>query len=116
MTELGRDVYRAVPHTDDHDAFAASGDRIARVAIAVRVNLFTGEMAGVGVRPSGIPVMPIGDDQDIELRPLSTVSRDLPNSIVAQACMGNKRREPNVRVEIEVLRILAEVTMNLRMI
>src|SRR5215813_698921 len=116
MTELGRDVYPAVADTDYHDALAASGDRISGVTIAVRVNLLAGKMARIGIRPFGIPVMPVGDDQDIEVRPLSTVSRDFPDPIFDQACVSNTRFEPNVGAEIEVLGILAEITMNLRMV
>jgi hypothetical protein len=96
-----------------HHPFAARDYRVARIAIAVRMHLFAAEDPGVGLGPLRVPVVAVGDDERVVLLRIAASGGDLPDAVVAPPRLHDRGLEADMRVQAEVLGVVAEVTVNL---
>ncbi len=94
--ELGDDVHGAVADPDDEHALAVEVERGARVDVVVGVDLRPVEGAGeVGV--AWVPVVPVADEQRVEVLAATVLERDLP------AAAGSALGALHARVEADLL-------------
>ena len=94
--QLDGDVGRTVADADDQDAFAGQVQRVLRIDVVVGVDGLAGELAWeVGV--SGVPVVAVADDEQIELAGRALLVGDVPPPV------GPPRGVLHAVVELDVL-------------
>ena len=109
--QLHGDVGGAVPDAHHQDPLAGQLERFLRVDVVVRVDLFTGERPGK-VRQPGVPVVTVGDDEQIELAAGTGLILDLPTAPVDPGRVRDPVAELDVVQQPEGIRIGVQVGLD----